>query len=84
MINDEIESGKQPVSANVIAQTIRELLERYNFDLVKALAAYSAGTDRVEQYGGVPPEARWYVSRIVHEYNLKTIQQQGARTSADR
>ena len=84
MINDEIESGKQPVSASVIAQTIRELLERYNFDLVKALAAYSVGTDRVEQCGnlsslcgplsrdgGVPPEARRYVSRIVHEYNLK-------------
>ena len=34
---------------------LRELLERYNFDLVKALAAYNAGPQRVEQYGGVPP-----------------------------
>ncbi len=34
---------------------LRELLERYNFDLVKALAAYNAGPQRVEQFGGVPP-----------------------------
>src|SRR6202521_4960827 len=34
---------------------LRELLERYNFDLVKALAAYNAGPQRVEQYRGVPP-----------------------------
>ena len=31
---------------------LRELLERYNFDLVKALAAYNAGPQRVEQFGG--------------------------------
>src|SRR6266403_5768009 len=50
---------------------LRELLERYNFDLVKALAAYNAGPQRVEQYRGVPPfrETRAYVARIVHEYN---------------
>ena len=50
---------------------LRELLERYNFDLVKALAAYNAGPERVEQYRGVPPfrETHAYVARIVHEYN---------------
>jgi|HubBroStandDraft_2_1064218.scaffolds.fasta_scaffold25074_2 soluble lytic murein transglycosylase-like protein len=54
---------------------LRELLERYNFDLVKALAAYNAGPERVEQYQGVPPfrETRAYVARIVHEYNTKKI-----------
>ena len=57
---------------------LRELLERYNFDLVKALAAYNAGPERVEQYRGVPPfrETRAYVARIVHEYNLKKIAQE--------
>jgi hypothetical protein len=57
---------------------LRELLERYNFDLVKALAAYNAGPERVEQYGGVPPfhETRAYVARIVHEYNTKKIAQE--------
>lgn len=57
---------------------LRELLEFYNFDLVKALAAYNAGTKRVEQYKGVPPysETRAYVARIVHEYNRKKIAQE--------
>jgi soluble lytic murein transglycosylase-like protein len=52
---------------------LRELLERYNFDLVKALAAYNAGPERVEQYHGVPPfrETRAYVNRIVRDYNHK-------------
>src|ERR1039458_241938 len=57
---------------------LRELLERYNFDLVKALAAYNAGPERVEQYRGVPPfhETQAYVARIVHEYNQKKIAQE--------
>jgi soluble lytic murein transglycosylase-like protein len=57
---------------------LRELLERYNFDLVKALAAYNAGPQRVEQYRGVPPfrETQAYVARIVHEYNTKKIAQE--------
>jgi hypothetical protein len=59
---------------------LRELLERYNFDLVKALAAYNAGPERVEQYQGVPPfrETRAYVARIVHEYNTKKTAQEKA------
>lgn len=59
---------------------LRELLERYNFDLIKALAAYNAGPQRVEQYQGVPPfrETRAYVARIVHEYNKKKIAQEKA------
>ena len=63
--------------ANVDGGTryLRELLERYNFDLVKALAAYNAGPQRVEQYGGVPPyyETRAYVARIVRDFNRKKL-----------
>lgn len=57
---------------------LRELLERYNFDLIKALAAYNAGPKRVEQYQGVPPyrETHDYVARIVREYNRKKIAQE--------
>jgi len=57
---------------------LRELLERYNFDLVKALAAYNAGPQRVEQFGGVPPfyETRAYVARIVKDFNKKKAAQQ--------
>lgn len=61
--------------ANVEGGTkyLRGLLERYNFDLVKALAAYNAGPQRVEQFGGVPPyyETRAYVARVVRDFNKK-------------
>jgi Transglycosylase SLT domain len=63
--------------ANVEGGTryLRELLERYDFDLVKALAAYNAGPQRVEQYGGVPPyyETKVYVARIVRDFNKKKL-----------
>jgi Transglycosylase SLT domain len=66
--------------ANVEGGTkyLRALLERYNFDLVKALAAYNAGPQRVEQFGGVPPyhETRAYVARIVKDFNKKKLAQQ--------
>ena len=72
--------------ANVDGGTryLRELLERYNFDLVKALAAYNAGPQRVEQFGGVPPfhETRAYVARIVKDFNKKKTAQQRAVASA--
>ena len=63
--------------ANVEGGTryLRELLERYDFDLIKALAAYNAGPERVEQYGGVPPyyETKAYVARIVRDFNKKKL-----------
>jgi len=66
--------------ANVEGGTkyLRELLERYNFDIVKALAAYNAGPQRVEQFGGVPPyhETRAYVARVVRDFNKKKAAQQ--------
>ena len=72
--------------ANVTGGTryLRQLLERYNFDLVKALAAYNAGPLRVEQYRGVPPyrETRAYVAKIVRDYNRKKIAQEKAEAAA--
>jgi len=70
--------------ANVDGGTryLRELLERYNFDLIKALAAYNAGPQRVEQYHGVPPyyETQAYVARIVRDFNRKKLAEQKAAT----
>jgi soluble lytic murein transglycosylase-like protein len=70
--------------ANVEAGTryLRELLERYNFDLIKALAAYNAGPQRVEQYNGVPPyyETKAYVARIVRDFNKKKLAAKAAAT----
>jgi hypothetical protein len=74
--------------ANVEGGTryLRELLERYNFDLVKALAAYNAGPLRVEQYGGVPPyhETRAYVARVVRDFNKKKKAQQQSAAAQSR
>ncbi|MGO9085544.1 MAG: lytic transglycosylase domain-containing protein [Candidatus Sulfotelmatobacter sp.] len=74
--------------ANVEGGTkyLRELLERYNFDLVKALAAYNAGPQRVEQFGGVPPfyETRAYVARVVKDFNKKKVAQKTASAPSQR
>ena len=65
---------------------IRQLLDRYHLDLVKALAAYNAGPERVEQYHGVPPypETIAYVSRVIRNFNGKQSAQNfaGAKTAA--
>jgi soluble lytic murein transglycosylase-like protein len=54
---------------------LRELLEKYNYDPVKALAAYNAGSQRVDQYHGVPPyyETQAYIARIIRDYNRQKI-----------
>jgi len=68
--------------ANIEAGTkyLRALLDHYNGDVVKALAAYNAGTQRVAQYHGLPPfrETQAYVRRIVVEYNRKKAEQRKA------
>ena len=50
---------------------LRELLQKYNNDLVLTLAAYNAGPDRVQQYGTVPPFAETvsYVRRVKRTYD---------------
>ncbi len=74
--------------ANVEAGTkyLRQLLDQYNGDVIKALAAYNAGVQRVAQYHGLPPfrETQAYVRRIVLEYNRKKAEQRklAAKTQA--
>jgi soluble lytic murein transglycosylase-like protein len=57
---------------------LRQLLELYHFDVAKALAAYNAGPQRVQQYNGVPPyrETHAYVVRIIKDYNRKKLAEQ--------
>ncbi len=54
---------------------LRELLLQYNGDAAKALAAYNAGPQRVQQYDGVPPyrETHAYVARVITDYNRKKL-----------
>ena len=53
---------------NVDAGTryLRDLLEKYNYGLRHALAAYNAGPGAVDKYNGIPPyrETIDYISRI--------------------
>jgi hypothetical protein len=57
---------------------LRFLLEKYNYDVVKALAAYNAGPERVDKYHGIPPyyETQAYVARIIRDYNRKKVAEQ--------
>lgn len=52
------------------ARLLRELLTKYDGDVVKALAAYNAGEAAVDRYQGVPPysETQQYVNKVVRDY----------------
>ncbi len=55
---------------------LRELLIKYDGDVVKALAAYNAGPAAVDRYQGLPPyrETQNYVNKVIRNY-----QQSGGR-----
>jgi transglycosylase-like protein with SLT domain len=57
---------------------LRMLLDRYDGNVPLAIAAYNAGTERVEAAGGVPPiaETREYLSRVL-SYRIAYQQRQG-------
>lgn len=71
--------------ANVEGGTayLSQLLDLYHNDPIKALAAYNAGPNRVDQYHGLPPymETRAYVARIVRDYNAKKRAQMKAQAA---
>jgi soluble lytic murein transglycosylase-like protein len=50
---------------------LRLLLSRYRGNLELSLAAYNAGINAVERYGGIPPyaETRQYVHRVLRFYD---------------
>ena len=56
-------------TANIEAGTrhLRSLLDRYDDDVNRALAAYNAGEGPVRKFGGMPPypETRRYVAKIL-------------------
>jgi soluble lytic murein transglycosylase-like protein len=72
--------------ANVEGGTryLRELLERYHYDVVKALAAYNAGPTRVDHYHGVPPyyETQAYIASIIKDFNRKKLVERKAAAAA--
>ena len=52
------------------AQYLKSLLTRFGGDVRLAVAAYNAGPEAVQRYGGVPPyaETRAYVDRVLSSY----------------
>lgn len=48
------------------AKYIRKMLDKYDGDVSLALAAYNAGSNNVDKYGGIPPfeETQNYVAKI--------------------
>jgi soluble lytic murein transglycosylase-like protein len=75
-------------AANIEGGTryLRQLLGQYSGDAVKALAAYNAGPQRVQQYGGMPPyrETRAYVTRVINDFNRKKLEQQAKSRPAHK
>jgi soluble lytic murein transglycosylase-like protein len=55
---------------------LRMLLDRYGGNLPLTIAAYNAGTRRVEEAGGVPaiPETREYLARVLR-YRLAYLRE---------
>ena len=52
------------------ARLLRELLVKYDGNVVKALSAYNAGAGAVDRYRGMPPytETRDYVDKVIRAY----------------
>lgn len=66
----DLYSPRQNLEAGV--RHLRYLLDRYPRRLKLALAAYNAGEEAVEKYGGIPPypETREYVKKVLHFLEL--------------
>jgi len=71
-LNADPRNPEQNVDAG--ARYLRELLQRYDGDVAKALAAYNAGPGAVDKYKGVPPyaETQTYVDRVLRDYIKNT------------
>jgi len=67
-----LEADPTNTEQNIDAGTrlLRELLVKYDGDVVKALAAYNAGPGAVDKYQGLPPypETQTYVDKVITNY----------------
>ncbi|HQQ24447.1 MAG TPA: lytic transglycosylase domain-containing protein, partial [Spirochaetota bacterium] len=66
-VNDSF-SAEENIEGGV--KYLKGLLNKYQWDYKKALAAYNAGPKLVDSYNGVPPikETADYVKRVLNSY----------------
>jgi soluble lytic murein transglycosylase-like protein len=64
----DVFNPRQNIEAGV--RYLKDLLARYENNIVLALAAYNAGETAVDKYNGVPPydETREYVKKVMKNY----------------
>ena len=67
-MNADPRNTEQNIDAGT--RLLRELLVKYDGDVVKALAAYNAGPGAVDKYAGLPPyrETQDYVNKVIRDY----------------
>jgi soluble lytic murein transglycosylase-like protein len=67
-----LEADPHDTAQNIDAGTrlLRELLIKYDGNVVKALSAYNAGAGAVDRYRGMPPyaETQDYVDKVIRTY----------------
>jgi soluble lytic murein transglycosylase-like protein len=68
----ELAADPHDIAQNIDAgaRLLRELLIKYDGNVVKALSAYNAGSGAVDRYRGMPPyaETRDYVDKVIRAY----------------
>ena len=63
-----VDAGNLSANVDGGAAYLAQMLDRFDGDIVKTLAAYNAGPEAVERYHGVPPylETQAYVSAVLN------------------
>ena len=68
----ELAADPHDIAQNIDAgaRLLRELLIKYDGNVVKALSAYNAGSGAVDRYRGMPPyaETQDYVDKVIRAY----------------